>query len=218
MRGPVGAGGRTGWGPAPSGITLTAMVSVSSHSYSSSTVLRPPSSLRACPVVASATQSSRGPLGGSPGPPALRTVKATCLESSDQDTKLMRAPSGIPVTGIWSSFFDGTVVLSLNCKMHIDLRCPMRLLPVISGSMRTPPASLSSGRPSSRMGGCGGGRSDCRISFLFGLNDSDGSSGASTMSAMACGGIWYPSRAGGAAAAGTAPFPPAAFAPLPLAL
>lgn len=29
------------------------------------------------------------------------------------------------------------------------------------------------------------------------------------MSAMACGGIWYPSRAGGAAAAGTAPFPPA---------
>lgn len=33
MRGPVGAGGRTGWGPAPSGITLTAMVSVSSHSY-----------------------------------------------------------------------------------------------------------------------------------------------------------------------------------------
>lgn len=50
------------------------------------------------------------------------------------------------------------------------------------------PASFSSGRASSEMGGLEGGRLSCITSSRFGEKDSSGSGGASTMSAISLGG------------------------------
>ena len=54
---------------------------------------------------------------------------------------------------------------------------------------RLAPASLTSGRASSLIGGIGGGRSICRILRLSGEKDRLGSGGRSTMSRNSCGGV-----------------------------
>lgn len=55
---------------------------LSSLTHSSNTTLSGwSSSLRACPVAMSATHSSSGPRGGSPSPPALRSVNASHVPS-----------------------------------------------------------------------------------------------------------------------------------------
>ncbi len=51
------------------------------------------------------------------------------------------------------------------------------------------PASFSSGRANSLMGGLGGGRYICRTLVLSGENDKLGGEGASTISAISGGGI-----------------------------
>ena len=51
-------------------------------------------------VSTSATHSSRGARGGSEGPPADRSVNATCRESGDHDTMFTQHPGGMPWTDL----------------------------------------------------------------------------------------------------------------------
>ena len=115
------------------------------------------SSWRAWPVATSATHSSSGCLGGSPGPPAhqifksatftvrritivcivclpasgkqegtlqagspgLRTVNAMCLESSDQEVRLIQEPSGWPWMGVSLSGGAGSTRSSVKSTRHM---------------------------------------------------------------------------------------------------
>jgi hypothetical protein len=68
------------WARAASAVTVI----IECKAHSSKTVLRPPSSLRALPVDASATHSSSGPRGRLPTPPAAQRLAITHVQFDQQ--------------------------------------------------------------------------------------------------------------------------------------